>query len=48
MGDSRSTPPLVDEDWHAFCQVIHKGVSQGSGMGELCAPSFHKHKEGNQ
>ena len=26
VGDSRRRPPLVDEDWHANCQAIYKGV----------------------
>ena len=25
-GDNRWWPPLVDEDWHAICQAILKGI----------------------
>ena len=27
-------PPLVDADWHAFCQAIHKGI-EGNEWGEV-------------
>ena len=27
VGDSGWGPPLVDEDWHAICQAIFKGVT---------------------
>ena len=27
-------PPLVDADWHAFCQAIYKGI-EGSEWEEL-------------
>ena len=33
VGDSRWGPPLVDEDWHAICKAIFKGV-EGEGVGE--------------
>ena len=25
MGEKFWGPPMVDADWHAFCQAIHKG-----------------------
>ena len=28
-------PPLVDADWHAFCQAIYKGI-EGEEWEELC------------
>ena len=32
--EDRWEPPLVDADWHAFCQAIYKGT-QGSDWEEL-------------
>ena len=34
VGASRWEPPLVDEDWHAICHAIYKGVG-GSGVGKV-------------
>ena len=34
VGDSRWGPPLVDEDWHAICQAIHKG-RRGRKVGQV-------------
>ena len=38
--EDRWGPPLVDADWHAFCQAIHKGI-EGSEWEEL----YEHHKE---
>ena len=35
IAKDRWRPPLVDADWHAFCQAIFKGT-QGSDWGVLC------------
>ena len=32
--ESGRWPPLVDADWHAFCQAIYKGIG-GSERSEL-------------
>ena len=32
--ENRRGPPLVDADWHAFCQAIHKGL-EGEEWEEL-------------
>ena len=29
IAQDRWRPPLVDADWHAFCQAIYKGGIQG-------------------
>ena len=34
IAEDRWGSPLVDADWHAFCQVICKGI-EGSRWGEL-------------
>ena len=41
VGDKRWRPPLVDEDWHAICQAIDKGV-EGAGMGDHVNAELHK------
>ena len=33
-GENRWEPPLVDADWHAFCQANYKGIER-SGWEEL-------------
>ena len=38
MEDDRWRPPLVDADWHAFCQAIYKGV-EGEEWEELLCPN---------
>ena len=37
--DRRWEPPLVDEDWHAVCHAIHKGV-EGAEWEKLCCESL--------
>ena len=34
IAEDRWGPPLVDADWHAFCQAIYKGI-EGSDWREL-------------
>ena len=34
IAQDRRRPPLVDADWHAFCQAIYKGI-EGRGWEEL-------------
>ena len=40
VGDNRWRPPVVDEDWHAFCQVIVEGV-EGSRMGDHACHKYN-------
>ena len=35
MPMSRWGHPLVDYDWHAFCQALYKGI-EGEDWGEMC------------
>ena len=34
IAKERCCPPLVDADWHAFCQVLNESI-QGEDWGEL-------------
>ena len=38
--------PLVDEDWHAVCQAIYKGV-EGAAWEKLCCKFVEMNKEVN-
>ena len=40
IAKERWGPPLVDTDWHAFCQALYKGI-EGEDWGEL----FDAYKE---
>ena len=40
VAKERWSPPLVDADWHAFCQALYKGI-EGEDWGEL----YDAHKE---
>ena len=31
----RWSPPLVDYEWYAFCQALHKGI-EGEDWREMC------------
>ena len=35
VGNKRWSPPLVDEDWPAFCQAFYKGVEGPVGSHKL-------------
>ena len=37
---ARWGPPLVDVDWYAFCQALHKGI-EGEDWGDM----YESHKE---
>ena len=39
-------PPLVDADWHAFCQAIYKGI-EGDEWGRVVL-SQQKEEQGNR
>ena len=36
MADDRWRPPLVDADWHAFCQAIYKCIELKAANGRSC------------
>ena len=40
IAQDRRGPPLVDADWHAFCQAIYKGIE-----GEYWEELYEHHKE---
>ena len=46
VGDSRRGPPLVDEDWHAVCQAIYKGV-EGAEWENFYCKFVEMNKEDN-
>ena len=46
VGAGRWRPPLVDEDWHAVCQAIYKGV-EGAAWEKLCCKFVEMNTEVN-
>ena len=45
--EDRWGPPLVDADWHAFCQAIYKGF-EGSEWEELIVRAPQRNEKGRR
>ena len=47
IAEDRWGPPLVDADWHAFCQAIYKGIESSELYGHCSEMIKGGSKEAN-